>query len=124
MADAAVVLTRALVPLVALLIVLLVPSAGRRPAAPPEPGLWHSSYGRPSDRQNPAPDLGALTVVQLRALARAAGHRRLARSGRRAELLEVLIHGDGAVAGCVRLARCVAAEVPPAAAGKIRLTSA
>lgn len=91
MADAAVVLIRfALVPLVALLIVLLVPSAGRRPAAPPEPGLWHSTHGAPSDRQNPAPDLGALTVVQLRALARAAGHRQLARSGRRADLLEVL----------------------------------
>jgi hypothetical protein len=32
----------------------------------------------------------ALTVVQLRQLARAAGHRALARSGRRADLLAAL----------------------------------
>jgi non-ribosomal peptide synthetase component F len=37
-----------------------------------------------------APPLASLTVVELRRLARAAGHRQLARSGRRADLLAVL----------------------------------
>lgn len=38
----------------------------------------------------PMPQLEALPVRELRALARAAGHRALARSGRRQQLLEVL----------------------------------
>lgn len=37
-----------------------------------------------------APPLESLTVAQLRQMARAAGHRKIARSGRRAELLQVL----------------------------------
>lgn len=37
-----------------------------------------------------APPLETLTVAQLRQMARAAGHRKIARSGRRAALLEVL----------------------------------
>lgn len=37
-----------------------------------------------------APDLSTLTVVQLRQMARAAGHKGLARSGRRADLLQAL----------------------------------
>lgn len=37
-----------------------------------------------------APPLESLTVAQLRQMARAAGHRKLARSGRRAVLLEAL----------------------------------
>lgn len=37
-----------------------------------------------------APPLESLTVAQLRQLARAQGHRKLARTGRRAQLLEVL----------------------------------
>jgi hypothetical protein len=37
-----------------------------------------------------APPLSGLTVVQLRKLARAAGHRSLARSGRKADLLATL----------------------------------
>jgi hypothetical protein len=37
-----------------------------------------------------APPLAGLTVAELRQLARAAGHRKLARSGRRAQLLQVL----------------------------------
>jgi hypothetical protein len=37
-----------------------------------------------------APALGDLTVVQLRQMAREAGHKQLARSGRKADLLAVL----------------------------------
>jgi hypothetical protein len=37
-----------------------------------------------------SPPLEALPVVQLRQLARAAGHKALARTGRKAQLLEVL----------------------------------
>lgn len=37
-----------------------------------------------------APPLDTLTVIELRKLARAAGHRQLARSGRKADLLAVL----------------------------------
>jgi hypothetical protein len=37
-----------------------------------------------------SPPLDTLTVAQLRIMARAAGHKRLARSGRRADLLAVL----------------------------------
>lgn len=78
--HAALVLARAVVlPLLALVIVLLVPSAGRPPAPAPAPSP-----------AAPAPCLDRLTVVQLRALARAAGHRQLARSGRRADLLVAL----------------------------------
>lgn len=38
-----------------------------------------------------APPIESLTVAELRKLARQAGHRKLARSGRRAQLLEVLV---------------------------------
>jgi len=44
----------------------------------------------PSSLAAPAPRLERLRVVELRALARAAGLPRLARSGRRVELLQAL----------------------------------
>jgi uncharacterized membrane protein YphA (DoxX/SURF4 family) len=82
----------AAVPLVALALTV----AGYRPApaapaavasaAPMVPDRTHVA-GLPVAVATPA---AALTVVQLRQLARAAGHRALARSGRRADLLAVL----------------------------------
>ena len=72
-AVAAVRLARAvLVPVLALVLVL----AGYRPAAATVAPLVQPA--------------AALTVVQLRQMARAAGHRALARSGRRVDLLAAL----------------------------------
>ena len=45
---------------------------------------------RPIRQQQAAPPLASLTVIELRKMARAAGHRSLARSGRKADLLAVL----------------------------------
>ncbi len=75
-----------LVPVVALGITLAtlsipVPKLPKQPAPAPAAAL-----GLPPAREN----LEALPVVQLRQLARAAGHKALARSGRRQQLLEVL----------------------------------
>ena len=68
-------------------LALLLTLAGWRPAGP-APTLAPS----PSPAPAPAPvaPLERLRVVELRALARDAGFPRLARSGRRAELLEAL----------------------------------
>lgn len=59
------------------------PPALALPAAPPRPLALPPS-------PEPAPPLAALTVGELRHLARSAGLRSLARSGRRADLLEAL----------------------------------
>jgi hypothetical protein len=68
-------------------LALLLTLAGWRPAGP-APALAPS----PSPAPSPAPvaALERLRVVELRVLARAAGFPRLARSGRRAELLQAL----------------------------------
>jgi hypothetical protein len=76
------------------------------PAALQRPELPHLSYLRAAVAYAPAvtyaqspapqpptlsaPPLQGLTVVELRIMARQAGHRKLARSGRRAQLLEIL----------------------------------
>lgn len=76
----------ALLALTVAAVALVLTLAGWRPAATPA---------------SPAPLLPAplppeqLRVVELRRLARAAGHPRLARSGRRAELLEALALAPG-----------------------------
>ena len=70
-----------LVPIVALALTV----AGWQPAqtTQPQPAAAPMAAAQPA----PAP---RLTVVQLRQMARAAGHRDLARSGRRADLLAAL----------------------------------
>lgn len=85
-----------LIPAAALLLVLL----GWRPAAPqPQPVAPAAVEASPAliaASEAPAllppspPGLERLRVVELRALARAAGLPQLARSGRRAQLLEAL----------------------------------
>lgn len=81
-----------LVPFVALVLTV----AGYRPA-PAAPAAVASAAVMVSDRIHVtglsvavATPAAALTVVQLRQLARAAGFRALARSGRRADLLAAL----------------------------------
>jgi hypothetical protein len=88
-------------PLVAHGLALLLTLAGWRPS-PPNPApvplqLAPAPPAAPSIPADPAtataapmPQLDALPVRELRVLARAAGHRALARSGRRQQLLEVL----------------------------------
>jgi hypothetical protein len=52
---------------------------------------WHrTAQPAPAAPQRPAPAVDRLTVRELRQLARQAGHRALARSGRRADLLQAL----------------------------------
>ena len=63
-------------------------STGRQPA--PAMILQRQAAAIASPAAIAAPPLASLTVAQLRKLARAAGHRQLARSGRRADLLAVL----------------------------------
>jgi hypothetical protein len=88
-------------PLVAHGLALLLTLAGWRPS-PPRPApvplrLVPAPPAAPSAPPIPAPSteapggqLEALPVRELRVLARAAGHRALARSGRRADLLLAL----------------------------------
>ena len=78
------VLAVALVALVALVLTLANYRPSPAPVAAPVP-----TTPAAADRPAPAP-LAALPVRELRHLARAAGHRQLARSGRRAELLLAL----------------------------------
>ena len=66
-------------------VALLLTLAGWRPSAPPAAAPVPPAAEAPA-----APPLEAATVADLRRLARAAGHRSLARSGRRAELLQAL----------------------------------
>jgi hypothetical protein len=83
-----------LVPVVALGITLAtlsipVPRLPKQPAPAPAAALAlppAAPLALPPARVS----LEALPVVQLRQLARAAGHKQLARSGRKAQLLEVL----------------------------------
>ena len=67
---------------------------GQRTAAPapsvPTAPATHRSEPEPAAVQPPAPALAELPVRELRQLARDAGHRALARSGRRADLLLAL----------------------------------
>lgn len=89
----------ALAVLIAAAAALLLTLAGWRPAGPPaaaqvQPLAHHGEIGngranesRASDR---SPTYGNSQAYLLRRLARAAGHRQLARSGRRAELLQAL----------------------------------
>ena len=72
------------VALVALVLTLANYRPSKAPATAPAP-----TTPAATDRPAPAP-LAALPVRELRHLARAAGHRQLARSGRRAELLLAL----------------------------------
>lgn len=88
----------ALLQLLAAAIALLLTAAGWRPrqklgnpkpSMGPAPVIPQSGDLGPRDQGMPAA-LKACTVVELRCLARAAGHRQLARSGRRADLLLAL----------------------------------
>ena len=67
-------------------------SHGHRPAAPAAPiaAATETAPAAPIARDWAGRPFEALTVRELRLQARAAGHRALARSGRRAELLAVL----------------------------------
>lgn len=74
---------------------LLLGTAAPAPAAaaPAAPVAVTTTTARPAAPQRPAPapaELHALPVRELRQLARAAGHRALARSGRKADLLLAL----------------------------------
>jgi hypothetical protein len=94
----------ALAVLIAAAAALLLTLAGWRPAGPPAAAtlppaplpapaapLQHpASPERVNITTTPGDALAGLRVVELRRLARAAGHRQLARSGRRAELLQAL----------------------------------
>jgi hypothetical protein len=71
-----------LIPLLALCITLATLHRERDLPVLPKPPL-----ALPAATAQP---LEALTVVQLRQMARAAGHKQLARSGRKADLLQVL----------------------------------
>ncbi|NDC35581.1 MAG: hypothetical protein EBZ51_09445 [Synechococcaceae bacterium WB9_2_112] len=75
-----------LAPLVALVLTL----AGWRPAAAPAVAAVAAVAPRLLPPADAALGLDAMPVRQLRQLARAAGHRGLARNGRRADLLAVL----------------------------------
>ena len=66
-------------------LALLLTVCGYRPTRPAQKAV---KTAQPAPA--PSRSLEALTVAQLRQLARAAGHRALARSGRRAELLLAL----------------------------------
>lgn len=82
-------LALALRPLLAHGIALALTAAGWRPQRRPAPA---PRLALPPARVQPAPaaPLEALPVRELRQLARQAGHRQLARSGRRADLLLAL----------------------------------
>jgi hypothetical protein len=83
----------AVLPLVAAAVALLLTVAGWRPAAQPRiPRTGDPQPPAKGDLQIPAQGmpLADLRVLELRRLARAAGHRQLARSGRRADLLAAL----------------------------------
>jgi hypothetical protein len=99
---AALATLQALRPLLVALVALVLTLAGyrprQRPTAAPAARRTHRPAPMPASSAQPAPErhrgalasIDGLTVRQLRQLAREAGHRALARSGRRADLLEVL----------------------------------
>ena len=70
------------------LVALVLTVAGHRPSPAPVAAPAPATPAA-ADRPAPAP-LAALPVRELRLLARTAGHRQLARSGRKAELLQML----------------------------------
>lgn len=72
------ILRSAVVPMVALVLTV----AGWQPGQTPQP--------QPASMPAASLPVNSLTVAQLRVMARSAGHRALARSGRRADLLAVL----------------------------------
>lgn len=89
LALAAALLTlQALRPLLVALVALVLTLAGYRPSKAPVAAP--APITPPAPRRPAAGPLTALPVRELRQLARAAGHRALARSGRRAELLLAL----------------------------------
>jgi hypothetical protein len=80
-------------PLLAHAIAMALTAAGwrpERPAAPAKKNTAQPAVSSPTAPQASAVALAALPVRELRQLARQAGHRALARSGRRAELLLAL----------------------------------
>ena len=85
---AALLTLQALRPLLVALVALVLTLAGYRPSK--APAAAPAPITPPAPRRPAAGPLTALPVRELRQLARAAGHRALARSGRRAELLLVL----------------------------------
>ena len=85
---AALALAEALAVLLVAALALVLTLAGWGPPAPPAAPL-RPVLPPEADAAAPAP-LEAVTVAELRQRARAAGHRSLARSGRRAELLQAL----------------------------------
>lgn len=92
---AAVLLVAAAAVLLVAAVALLLTLAGWRPAAAPvapevlrQPEDFRVRLAPPPAPAEPP--LAALRVMELRALARAAGHRQLARNGCRAELLQAL----------------------------------
>ena len=77
-------------PVLAHTLALLLTIAGWRPATP-SPAPRQQGPAEPANATAAhRPQLEALPVRELRQLARAAGHRALARSGRRADLLAAL----------------------------------
>ena len=80
-----------LIPLLALAVTLATLHRERSlPALPATTTAPAARLALPPATTAPVQPLETLTVVQLRQLARAAGHKQLARSGRKAQLLEVL----------------------------------
>lgn len=73
--------------------VITAPAVLQRPEPPATYSAPTIAYAQAPAPQPPtlsAPPMESLTVAELRQLARAAGHRKLARSGRRSQLLEIL----------------------------------
>lgn len=91
LAVAAVAIGRALRPLLVAVLAVLLLLAGYQPGpAVAAPAAAVEAPAAPIARDWAGRPLEALTVKELRVLARTAGHRSLARSGRRADLLAVL----------------------------------
>ena len=80
--------TEALAVLLLAALALVLTIAGWRPT--PAPVIARAPAPPPPALPSPMPRLELLRVVELRRLARAAGLPRLARSGRRVELLQAL----------------------------------
>jgi hypothetical protein len=77
-----------LIPLLALCITLA--TLHRERTLPQVPSTTTAPLALPPATTAAMPQLKSLTVAQLRVMARQQGHKALARTGRRAQLLEVL----------------------------------